>query len=299
MSDSLCDPIDGSPPGSPVPGILQARTLEWVAISFSNAWKWKAKVKSLSRVRPLATPWTAAYHAPPSMGLSMQEYWSAEPLPSPKQSPMHVQFEHWETVSVCFKYIQCCRDPLFTVISNSLTPLALLRLASPTVPSSPLRSAGAIYLLVEHLLLDGAQLCFLTVPASPMELFKLKFSQLVTFQGLSSHTWLVPTILDSVDKEHFIILECSVGECGSIEVSTSGSENVTSAHQVSSQWKWRLSSSPSRMSAACRAGLWHLCIASAYLVQCQGPYPCSVLVGWKPEWQETEVQMPKCPQGHN
>ena len=64
---TLCDPRDGSPPGSPVPGILQARTLEWVAISFSNAWKWKVKVKSLSRVRPLATPWTAAYQAPPSM----------------------------------------------------------------------------------------------------------------------------------------------------------------------------------------------------------------------------------------
>ena len=53
---TLCDPRDGSPPGSPVPGILQARTLEWVAISFSNAWKWKVKVKSLSRVRPSATP---------------------------------------------------------------------------------------------------------------------------------------------------------------------------------------------------------------------------------------------------
>ena len=63
---TLCDPIDGSPPGSPVPGILQARTLEWVAISFSNAWKWKVEVKSLSRVRLLATPWTAAYQAPPS-----------------------------------------------------------------------------------------------------------------------------------------------------------------------------------------------------------------------------------------
>ena len=67
---TLCDPIDGSPPGSPIPGILQARTLEWVAISFSNAWKWKVKVKSLSHVRPLATPWTAAYQAPPSMGVS-------------------------------------------------------------------------------------------------------------------------------------------------------------------------------------------------------------------------------------
>ena len=80
---TLCDHIDGSPPGSPVPGILQARTLEWVAISFSNEWKWKVKVKSLSHVRLLATPWTAAHQAPPSMGFSRQEYWSRLPLPSP------------------------------------------------------------------------------------------------------------------------------------------------------------------------------------------------------------------------
>ena len=73
---TLCDPIDGSPPGSAVPGILQVGTLEWVAISFSNAWKWTVKVKSLSRVRPSATPWTAAYWAPPSMGFSRQEYWN-------------------------------------------------------------------------------------------------------------------------------------------------------------------------------------------------------------------------------
>ena len=79
----LCDPIDSSPPGSPVPGILQARTLEWVAISFSNAWKWKVKVKSLSHVWLCATPQTAAYQAPPSMGFSRQEYWSGVPLPSP------------------------------------------------------------------------------------------------------------------------------------------------------------------------------------------------------------------------
>jgi len=79
---TLCNPIDGSPPGSPVPGILQARTLEWVAISFSNARKWKVKVKSLSRVRPSATPWTAAFQAPPSMGFSRQEYWSWVPLPN-------------------------------------------------------------------------------------------------------------------------------------------------------------------------------------------------------------------------
>ena len=80
---TLCDPTDGSPPGSPVPGILQARTLEWIAISFSNAWKWKVKVKSLSRVWLLATPWTTAHQAPPSMGFSRQEYWSGVPLPSP------------------------------------------------------------------------------------------------------------------------------------------------------------------------------------------------------------------------
>ena len=78
---TLCDPIDGSP-GSAIPGILQARILEWVAISFSNAWKWKVKVKSLSRVWLLATPRTAAYQAPPSMGFSRQEYWSGMPLPS-------------------------------------------------------------------------------------------------------------------------------------------------------------------------------------------------------------------------
>ena len=89
---TLCDPIDGSPLGYPVPGILQARTLEWVAISFSNAWKWKNKMKSLSCVRLLATPWTAAHQAPLSMGFSRQEYWSGLPLPSPRycitSSPM-------------------------------------------------------------------------------------------------------------------------------------------------------------------------------------------------------------------
>ena len=81
---TLCNPRDGSPPGSAVPGILQARTLEWVAISFSNAWKWKVKVKSLSRVRLLVTPSTAAHQAPPSMGFSRQEYWSGVLLSSPQ-----------------------------------------------------------------------------------------------------------------------------------------------------------------------------------------------------------------------
>ena len=80
---TLCDPIDGSPPGSPIPRIRQARTLEWVAISFPIAWKWKLKVKQFSCVLLFATPWTAAHQAPPSMGFSRQEFWSGVPLPSP------------------------------------------------------------------------------------------------------------------------------------------------------------------------------------------------------------------------
>ena len=80
---TLCNPIGGSPPGSPIPGILQARTLEWVAIAFSNAWKWKVKGKSLSHVQLFATPWTAAHQAPMSVGFSRQESWSGVPLPPP------------------------------------------------------------------------------------------------------------------------------------------------------------------------------------------------------------------------
>ena len=108
---TLCDPIDSSPPGFPVPGILQARTLEWVAISFSNAWKWEVKGKSLSRVWLLVTPWTTAYQAPPSMGFSRQEYWNGVP------SPYFLQFKSefgnkelmmWATVSswscFCWQY---------------------------------------------------------------------------------------------------------------------------------------------------------------------------------------------------
>ena len=86
---TLCNPMDGSSPGSPLPGILQARTLEWVAISFSNGGKWKVKVKSLSLVRLLATPWTSAFQAPLSMWFSRQEYWSRVPLPSPKCKDRH------------------------------------------------------------------------------------------------------------------------------------------------------------------------------------------------------------------
>ena len=103
---TLCNPIDGSLPGSPIPGILQARTLEWVAISFFNAWKWKVKVKSLSRVQLLVIPWTAAYQAPPSMGFSRQEYWSGVPLPSPLHAADSAKYQgvrarkgEWDSIS--------------------------------------------------------------------------------------------------------------------------------------------------------------------------------------------------------
>ena len=95
---TLCYPIDRSPPGSAVPGILQARILEWVAISFSNAWKWKVKVKSLSRVWLIETPWTAAYQAPPSMGVSRQEYRSGLPL----LSLIHIS-PLFKTITMYFK----------------------------------------------------------------------------------------------------------------------------------------------------------------------------------------------------
>ena len=102
---TLWDPIDGSPPGSAVPGILQARTLEWVAVSFSNAWKWKVKVKSPSHVQLSVTPWTAAHQAPPSMGFFRQEYWSGVPLPSP-----------YVTLLLIFAFLNC----LLSVITQLL-----------------------------------------------------------------------------------------------------------------------------------------------------------------------------------
>ena len=96
---TLCNPMDWSLSGFSVHGILQARTLEWVAISFSNAWKWKVKVKLLSRVRLLAIPWTAAYLAPPFMGLSRQQYRSGVPLPSPE-----VRLEESKAIRRCVRF---------------------------------------------------------------------------------------------------------------------------------------------------------------------------------------------------
>ena len=119
---TLCDSIDGSPPGFPVPGILQARTLEWVAISVSNAWKWKVKVKSLSRIWLLATPWTAAHQAPPSMGFSRQEYWNVVPLPSPIYIYIHIQFNiiHTHTHS-CLDKRNLCKLFSSPVLQGSCT----------------------------------------------------------------------------------------------------------------------------------------------------------------------------------
>ena len=117
---TLCNPTDGSPPGSPVPGILQARILEWVAIAFSNAWKWKVKVKSLSPVQLFTTPWTAAYQAPPSMGFSRQEYWSGVPLPSGLLQHIPKFF----TCLLCFPFLPPSTLPLHC-ISNCLTGSSL------------------------------------------------------------------------------------------------------------------------------------------------------------------------------
>ena len=120
----LRNPIDGSPPGSPVPGILQAGTLEWVAISFSNAWKWKVKVKTLSHVRPLGTPWTAAYQAPPSMGFSRQEYWSGLPLPSPNMCANLQNLVATGPENIIFhfnpKEVQCQRVLKYCFISRTV-----------------------------------------------------------------------------------------------------------------------------------------------------------------------------------
>ena len=131
---TLCDPIDGSPPGPLVPGILQARTLGWVAISFSNAWKWKVKVKSLRRVWLFATPWTAAHQAPPPMGFSRQEYWSG--VPSPFSS---VQFTSVQSLS-CVRLFAApwiAARQASLCITNSRSSLKLTSIES-VMPSSHL-----------------------------------------------------------------------------------------------------------------------------------------------------------------
>jgi len=122
---TLCDHIDGSPPGSPAPGILQAKTLEWVAISFSSAWKWKVKVKSLSRVWLLVTPWTAAYQAPPSLGFSRQKYWSGVPLLSPQEHHQSYKYpDSWVSsllVSQCLSHCYLAEVSSFLPVTVCLS----------------------------------------------------------------------------------------------------------------------------------------------------------------------------------
>ena len=124
---ALCDPIDGSPPGPTVPRILQARTLEWVAISSSSAWKWKVKVKSLSRVWLLATPWTAAYQAPPSMGSSRQEYWSGVPLLSPWWSLDPYMLLQ---MALLHSFVWMSNIPLYIYSTSSLSILLLMDISA-------------------------------------------------------------------------------------------------------------------------------------------------------------------------
>ena len=148
LCPTLCDPRDGSLPGSTVPGILQARTLEWVAISFSNAWKWKVKVKLLRRVQLLATPWTAASQAPPSMEFSRWEYWTGVPLPSPRGWTVAIYFKKLCTWFCCISSVQSLSCFLLFVtpwtaaqaslsITNSQSLLKLMSIES-VMPSNRL-----------------------------------------------------------------------------------------------------------------------------------------------------------------
>ena len=130
---TLCNPRNGSPPGSPVPGILQARTLEWVAISFSNARKWKGKVKSLSCVWLSATPWTAAYQAPPSMGFSRQEHWSGVPLPSPSSyAALFLKDAIYDVSKVAWLYIRLylCTNQPYTDLYPSFVDFLPIQVAT-------------------------------------------------------------------------------------------------------------------------------------------------------------------------
>ena len=156
---TLCDPIDGNPPGSPVPGILQARILEWVASSFSNASKWKVKVKLLSRVQLLATPRTAAYQAPLSMGFSRQEYWSGVPLPSPfrylqvynKPSPNLVAWDN-------FDFSWFCRLTRPFLIHEAHSAGGLAGLESPKWPHHMLRDQGSWFSSIWSIILQLVRL---------------------------------------------------------------------------------------------------------------------------------------------
>ena len=147
---TLCDPIDGSPPGSPVPGILQARTLEWVAISFSNVRKWEVKVELLSPVWLLAIPWTAAHQAPPSMGFSRQECWSGVPLPSP---PLTLACLNYKSIIMAQFLINSVRNNLYSLellVYTSLTSDKYIPLCSTLrfIVAATCETFGAVHLCI-------------------------------------------------------------------------------------------------------------------------------------------------------
>ena len=167
---TLRDPINGSPPGSPVPGIVQARTLEWVAISFPNAWKRKVKVKSLSRVRLFTTPWTAAYQAPLSMGFSRQEYWSGLPFPPPMHESEKSKWSH-------------------SVVSDSSDPMDCMGFSMQEYWSGvPLPSP------FDYIDLAKWCLCFLILSRFNTVISVLPRSKHFYFLGLQNHCgwWLQP-----------------------------------------------------------------------------------------------------------
>ena len=142
---TLCDPIDGNPPGSPIPGILQARTLGWVAISFSSAWKWKVKLKSLSHVQLFATPWTAAYQAPRSMGFSRQEYWSGVPLLSLRRGWRRSKTRHGRHESPLISKFDTRTQPTFQTF---LTTVLQFKGVNPTIFASFSPSLSVRYALL-------------------------------------------------------------------------------------------------------------------------------------------------------
>ena len=158
MSDSVW-PHRWQPTRLPRPGILQARTLEWVAISF-NAWKWKVKVKLLNRVRPSAIPSTAAHQAPPSMGFSRQEYWSGVPLPSPYENlsiPYFLSQSPWFLMAILFRVKACS---VTSVMSHSLWSCGLspARLFCSWDPPGKNAEVGCHILLQGNLSYPGIEL---------------------------------------------------------------------------------------------------------------------------------------------
>ena len=159
LCPTLCDPKDGSPPGSAVPGILQARTLEWVAISFSNAWTWKVKVKPLSRVWPSATPWTAAFQAPLSIGFSKQEYWSGVPLPSLSKLLTAYYKSSGASRSVsfsCDKNLLCARNSSGLL---RISPVEIGKQRKPMLHDTLLLVSNSVFYLWPMILTFSASIC--------------------------------------------------------------------------------------------------------------------------------------------